>query len=106
MRTDGDTAKLRYKGKIRDLKLVSSKSLKKRQANAELPGDIERFEYAGKKIQVVLTQKVVSTTCYFKNEQGRYESEEKCCGTSYKLNLKITVPEGSELLETEWASGC
>lgn len=106
IRTGSDTAKIKYKGQVHDLTLVSSKSLRKRQADAELPGDIERFEYSGKNIRLVLTQKILNTTCYEKNKSGRYESLDKCCGTGYRLILKVGVPGGTQTLETDWDAGC
>lgn len=106
VRTEDDRAKLKFKGHVYELNLINSKNIRKHQAGAEVPGDIDNLEYSGGSITVTLTQKVLDTSCYYKNEQGIYESASACCSTKYELLLKISSPTGSENQRTTWDNGC
>ena len=100
------TAKLRFRGKVVALKEVSTKNLKKKQEYDDLPGDVTQTEYSANDMKVILTKTTLNTSCYSQALNGTWESEGKCCWTSYKLKLRLIRSTGEKTLTTNWDSGC
>ena len=82
-------------GKVTRLKLLhSSDNLSKvpRDQNAfNLKGDSHFYVYEAKKIKLEYKKTVVRDGCNSKNENGIYETDEKCCYSTYRAKIKVTV---------------
>ena len=104
--SESEGARLSFRGKIHDLKLTSRIEKVKKQANAELVGDITVTSYSSPDFLVKLTQKITDTSCYYRSEQGEYLSTESCCGESIDVTLEIIYKNKVEKLKTEYSWGC
>ena len=82
-------------GKVTRLKLLhSSDNLSKvpRDHNAsDLKGDSHFYVYEAKKIKLEYKKTVVMDGCNSKNDKGIYETDEKCCYSTFKTNIKVIV---------------
>lgn len=99
-------AKLKYGGKVYDLKAVSRTWQHKGQKNFELPGDVQTVIYEGKKIRVEMKLTVVETSCYVKDEHGKLQEVDTDCGGEDKILLNIKGPFGKKSETTMWNWGC
>lgn len=101
-------AKLLHKGHIYNLSRLTSRYLKRRQKDAEVPGDIQVSTWSNDnaQINVEITQMVKDTTCYWRKPNGAYASSESCCGTNYRVKLKLHSPQEERILNTIFESGC
>ncbi len=91
---------------IYDLSRVISRHLKRHQKDAEVAGDVQISTWSSGSINAELTQTIIDTTCYWRKPNGTYVSAENCCGTNYRVKLKLVTPRGKRILNAIFESGC
>lgn len=99
-------AKLLHQGIIYKLSHVSTHFLKRQQNDAEVSGDVRVSKWSSDRIGVEVTQTVLATSCYRQESGGRYVATDSCCGTRYKVRLKLVTPQGEDVLNAVFESGC
>ena len=99
-------AKLLHEGTIYDLSRITSRYLRRHQKNAEVAGDVQISTWSSGPINAEVTQTVIDTTCYWRKPNGTYVSAENCCGTNYRVKLKLATPRGKHFLNAIFESGC
>lgn len=105
VQTEGG-AKLLHQGTIYNLSRVTTRFSKRHQISAEVPGDIQVSTWSNGQVNAEVTQTVIDTTCYWRKPNGIYVSSDSCCGTNYKVKLKLVTPQGEHLLNAIFESGC
>lgn len=102
----GTGAKLLHEGRIVDLARVSSRHVRRHQKDAEVAGDVVVSSWSGGPINAEVTQTVLDTRCYWRKPDGTYVSADSCCGTRYRVKLKLATPGGTRVLNAIFNSGC
>lgn len=101
-----EPAFLKYKGQVFKLKVGKTKILKTLDRVARPEGHIEETTYTGNNMKVIWTSEVINQSCYYQDKNGKWQSEDKCCGGSSKVKLKITESGKSKIYRTTWDWGC
>jgi len=104
----GDRPRLWFADKAHDLVPTGTRVIRSPQGNAELPGYVRSDSYRGEKLRAAVVYSVTDTSCYEKDERGVWASVDKCCWTSYDVELTLTgtLVDKKKVLRTQWVSGC
>ena len=81
--------KIKVKGKVVSLRVVSRKVLHETKPFPGLVGHKEEINYEGLDTTVRIVNRVLSNSCYEANETGELVEAEKCCGAQVQKYLVI-----------------
>lgn len=102
----GDGPVLKYKGKIHVLKEVRRVAVRSIQSLTDVPGGSERVDFVSGKLKVSLTTSTTATSCYVKDQRGRWRSLDTCCWSTQRLTLEIHDGKQTTRLKTTADYGC
>ena len=85
--------KIKIKGKVISLKVVSKRVLRETKPHPGLPGYKTETKYEGPGITVAVTDLIKTNSCHWVDENGKLVESESCCGAGVQKSFVIRHQE-------------